>query len=457
MNRAFISLYLVIVLSIVLVGWGADKLWEFYNPEPDVGTYERSFFSLLEPQLQSLNYAEQVNRSQQLAEELNIVIELFDLDVFAKSSFAEGLLNGDIIPIYNEDGERSSYKKILGSTTVIRIKDADNKHTSSLAYLALIVIFYLAIAVAIYVWIWPLSRDLRQLESQTKYVGKDSLPGSVDVKVDIGHRSTVSHLAQAFNSMAERIRELISSHKEMTYAVSHELRTPLARMKFALEMARNSETLEGTGKQLESISKDVAEMDSLINELLAYAGYEQFSQTLTLKPGDLGALVESWKKNSFGDLGPTPAVSFTVHNHLLGSTVYCDWTLMERCLHNLFQNAMKYAESQVVVDLRCEHDRYYVSVEDDGPGIDASDAERVFQAFVRLRKDSRDNVCGFGLGLAIVHRIAKWHLGEVSVARSNLGGAKFSLSWPVSRFSSDASFSDRSSSASAIDKPRAED
>lgn len=70
-----------------------------------------------------------------------------------------------------------------------------------------------------------------------------------------------------------------------------------------------------------------------------------------------------------------------------------------------------------------------VQVDDDGPGVPEAERQRIFDSFVRLRQTESQGA-GFGLGLAIVARIADWHNGRVSVGQSHLGGARLTLLWP---------------------------
>jgi two-component system sensor histidine kinase RstB len=78
--------------------------------------------------------------------------------------------------------------------------------------------------------------------------------------------------------------------------------------------------------------------------------------------------------------------------------------------------------------------RCVVSIEDDGPGIDAHLREKVFTPFLRL-DDSRTRASGgYGLGLSIVRRVMYWHGGTAHASSSNaLGGAEFVLEWPLRR------------------------
>ncbi len=426
MNRAFLSLYAVIVVSVILLGWGADKLWQAYNPEPQNEPFEKLFFDVLDKNPLWVNGLAPSVIASRLEIELGEQVRVYQLDDFAQSAMFARLEEGGIVSVFDQQGVRSSYKRISNTHFVVCILQVDQDNESRLMYIALLTAFYLAIAVIVYFWVWPLSRDLRILQNYTQKVG-DGTPG----KVTLGQGSTVYNLAAAFNKMSERIDELLASHKEMTYAVSHELRTPLARMKFALAMVDVSscENENKNNKQLNSLREDIAEMDSLINELLAYAGFEQKNQALDFKQGDLIALVKNLVATNQGASGDD-SIRCEVVDQLSGKQVACEWYLMERCLHNVIQNAYKFTYEKIRIATGMDENTIWVSVEDDGPGILPEDEEKVFQAFVRLRHDTSDNRSGFGLGLAIVSRILKWHRGSVSIEKSELGGAKFILRWP---------------------------
>lgn len=430
MNRVFISLYFLIVVSVIFVGWGTDKLWQVYNPEPDTERFEDSFFILLERELRALSLDDAYIRAQQLSEKTKLDIEIYSIEELAKSDLAEQIERGEIVSIFDDVGRKSSYMR-MGDSQIIARVTADVQHEErGHLYVLLVIAFYLVIAVVIYFWIWPLSRDLRKLQFKTQRVGQDGVP----LKVELGQRSAVFSLADAFNKMVERVQDLLASHKEMTYAVSHELRTPLARMKFALEMAQDSESMPMIKKQLASVREDVDDMDRLINELLAYAGFELQNHSLALQSGELPELVDNLlKANASAVARENKTVEYTTKNNMQNGTVYCAWHLMECCLQNLVQNAFKYAQGEILVTLDSLPGLHQFTIEDDGPGIDKEDADRVFNPFVRLQQSMvyESSKSGFGLGLSIVKRIVKWHGGRITIGRSVMGGAKFTVQWPV--------------------------
>jgi len=423
MNRAFASLYLLIVCSIVGIGWGIDKLWEIYRSEPEVQGYVSSIFRVLEHELSSLPEEEYAKRVAEFAQTAQMKMELLRTVEFADSGLGQQILLGDVVTVAESQDVLVSYKRILNTDYILSIQQTSAGENENYVYHLLLVVFYFSIALVVYFWVWPLSRDLRLLESQTRRLGKDGIPSPVD----IGHHSAVFGLARSFNRMSERIRELINTHKEMTYAVSHELRTPLARMKFALEMAADIEDRKVQGRKLASIREDVGEMESLINELLTYAGFEQGVTKLNLKPGDLGALVRDVVKNCHNEVVD---LKHSLVDRIGDREVFCEWYLIERALHNIVSNGQRYASTKIRVILDMDEKDYIVIIEDDGPGIPKEDRSRIFNSFVRLRMNTNFDKSGFGLGLSIVNRIMEWHNGSAAVRESEWGGARFELRWP---------------------------
>lgn len=433
MNRAFISLYFFIVASVILMGWGLNQFWETLAPEQPANVEVQALFRALENNLQSPpSDAGYVQETRRLAEQLQISVDVLPLDDMAQSAATQELIAGGIISGQNEL-QNLWYKRIPNTDQVLVLGLPHSDDRESPLYNLLLMIFYVGIAIAIYLWVWPLSRDSKKLEIQTRNLGKDGVPQTLD----ISPASTLYPLARAFNHMAQRLRELIASHREMTNAVSHELRTPLARMKFALAMIDEQKLNEKDRRQLRSLELDIAEMESLISSLLMYAGFEQKTQSLQQTAGLMRDLLDEIQ------------LRFSRHNerHLQLSLsdqqadvpVYCEWKLIETVLQNLINNAKRYAQTRIAVEILHTEKEYIIAVEDDGPGIPADKRERVFESFVRLyhEEESASETTqgsatgGFGLGLAIVKRIMQWHSGTAEfVEPRHLGGARAQVRWP---------------------------
>ena len=427
MNRAFISLYVIIVAAILIVGWGMDKLWQAYNPEPQTSSFESAFLFLLEERLSPLRGEQLSAEIDRLNQSVNLQLSLYSLDELAKSTLAEKIVQGDVVSMFDEDGARLLYKNIEGTDFVLAARQKEALSRQSNLYSIFIFVFYLCLAIVVYFWVWPLSRDLRILEKHTVNIGKT---GSTE-KVVLRTGSNVQHLADAFNKMAERIQELLLSRKEMTYAVSHELRTPLARMKFALEILGENAESESIKEKLMGVREDVAALDKFVSELLSYASFDEGETQLQLSTGNFYSMCQSLVESlEEGMANQSVTIKIHVNNQSEYQAVSCDWLLMERVMSNLLENALRYAQSRIHISLDSDSSHFNVTVEDDGPGIPEEERERVFQSFVRLSGNAVEKRKGYGLGLAIVKRILYWHRGKVGVEQSALGGAKFILQWP---------------------------
>ncbi len=124
------------------------------------------------------------------------------------------------------------------------------------------------------------------------------------------------------------------------------------------------------------------------------------------------------------------AVTFTPIESNGPDDMEMDPYLMGIAVSNLLVNACRHAASEVVLTVNCSGNTNRIVIEDDGPGIDEADYDTVFWAFKRLDNDRNRDTGGYGLGLAIVARVAALHGGTVELRRASLCGAAFVLEWP---------------------------
>lgn len=422
MNRAFLSLYAFIVATVILLGWGLNNLWDSISPDVKTRPEIHTLFDLVEKSLAAGRDQDLEKGLQGGAAELQVI----PLDELATTGAFSQLKAGEILTV-QENGRISYYKLFLSRHQLLVLSYPVEDGKAKWIYKLLLIIFYLGIALAIFLWVWPLSRDAKRLERQTLWVGKDGVPEILQIAAT----STLYPLAQAFNQMAQRLRELVASHREMTNAVSHELRTPLARMKFALAMLEAQLADSKAQQHLHGITQDIHEMESLISSLLVYAGFEQHTQSLQKREGQMQDLLETLRER-FLRAGKSH-LQMDIVNLSKEVTCLCEWKLMETAVQNLVNNAVRYAQSRIRIEYGKQGHEWYLAVEDDGPGIPLAERERIFDSFVRLyhtdaERESRSS--GFGLGLAIVKRIMQWHKGQVKALDPQvLTGARIELRW----------------------------
>ncbi|MCW8880161.1 MAG: ATP-binding protein [Kangiellaceae bacterium] len=418
-QQLFFRFYAIIVISLIAVGWFINLLWSHSNTQEDDLSQVEIIVYLTSNQLELLSPDEQVEYLEKLNSQKQLSFSLLPQSQVTIFGAEKGVPHANQL-VVDEENSLFFYKLIPSSNKVLAL-EVPKYHARNTYDFFWLTGFYLIIAAIIYLTTRPLAKDLLDLEKASSSFAKHNW----DAKVDISQTSPVYHLAEAYNQLLTRISQLLNDQKEMSHAISHELRTPLARIKFSLELAQNTEDSQTIKKQLSSITDDINEIHSLIEELLNYASLEKESVKANIEKGDIIQLLE----HMVDKLTPhTNEVLLTLKSRASSLNIYCDSYLIERAAQNLIINGLKYAKSKVLVSISISQNHARLIVEDDGPGISPDDYQQVFDSFVRLEKSN--NKKGFGLGLAIVRRIAQLHSGRIEVSRSKLGGARFVLSIP---------------------------
>ncbi|WP_374470281.1 ATP-binding protein [Phenylobacterium sp.] len=218
----------------------------------------------------------------------------------------------------------------------------------------------------------------------------------------------VRRAAHAFIDMKGRIQRHIDQRTTLLAAVSHDLRTPLTRLKLELALAEPS-------TRTAAMKKDLAEMEHMIDEYLAFARGEGGEAVETVR------LRELLDEVSEGARRAGAQVTLTAEPEL---TARVRPNALKRALSNLVMNAAVHGEHVEVTARPRPSGGLEIVVDDDGPGIPAEQYEEAFKAFGRLDESRNQNTKGVGLGLAIARDVARGHGGDITLEASPLGGLR---------------------------------
>ena len=218
----------------------------------------------------------------------------------------------------------------------------------------------------------------------------------------------VRQAARAFLAMKARIQRHVDQRTTLLAAVSHDLRTPLTRL--ALELA-----LSEPGERIEEMKRDVAEMEHMIDEYLAFARGEGAESIETV---DLGRLLDEVSQSA-GRAGAQVVVDAEPN---LAAGVRPN--ALKRALSNLIMNAADHGQMVEVTGRSGQTGGAEITIDDNGPGIPEERYEEAFAPFGRLDEGRSPNHKGVGLGLAIARDIIRGHGGDVTLDRSPLGGLR---------------------------------
>jgi len=431
MKKLTLSLVIAMLTTTFLLGWALDSIFSTAqidsSNDQDSLTTElwayQNIGSALATTIDKQNKINPISDSWPQQDNLTLSINTLDslfLPQILRSSFHKGqalvLHNDDFVTMhfYLENHQRVLTLKIVPQGSLV----PDNQW--QLIFTSL---FYLGILCVILMWLYPLIKQLNQLKKTAHAFGQ----GDLSTRVSSQRFSYTSDIECEFNHMATRIESLINDNKLLSDAVSHDLRTPLSRLRFGIEALQETNDPARQKRYQQHLCNDIDEMEQLVNVLLQYARLDSLDN-LQLQPIDITSLVNNISAQfEFSDK------QFTWH--LLDTTclIKANQAHVKMMLNNLLSNAQQYAIEQVFVSLKYDDNSLTIIIEDDGMGIEESQRESLLKPFIR-GQHARNNATekGYGMGLAIVSRIAALHRASLVIDGSpTLGGARISITFEI--------------------------
>lgn len=228
----------------------------------------------------------------------------------------------------------------------------------------------------------------------------------------------VQPLIVAINRLFERLSIASRAQKTFLADVAHQLRTPLSVLQTESELALMRPHPASLNATLHYLHRSAVRASHLVTQLLALARADPDAQLapvfslVDLK--DLGSdAANEWSRQAF-------AADVDLGFQLEPAPIRGQFVLLRELLSNLIHNAIEHAGTgcQITVKTYVAHQHSILEVEDNGPGIDANEQQRVLQRFVRGRNAAG---LGSGLGLAIVSDVARIHKAEVTLGSPGSG------------------------------------
>lgn len=274
-----------------------------------------------------------------------------------------------------------------------------------------------------------ITKDIGTIKRGIKHIAA----GDFSYTIPIDSKDELGLLAQSFNSMSARLKELDDMKSEFISIVSHELKTPLTSMKEAANLL-----LEGIGGELQGKQKRlITIMDQginrllqITNELLDMSRLESGTIQLNREPYDMNSILATFV-SEMKPYADNRGIHLVVNYGSEACMVKADRTKILQVLTNLTHNAIKYSNDGGAVELRLHPDSgmFLVEIEDHGKGIPEEDIPLIFEKFYQSKATRGHS--GIGLGLAIAKRIVEAHGGTIH-AQSTVGkGSIFSFRLPA--------------------------
>jgi signal transduction histidine kinase len=403
-RRLYLQIYVTIIASLVLVVVLAGILWTVFGRDQ----MNREVFDiagrLAYLSLPATDAPADVKRTamERLGRELAIDLTVFDRD------WRLGATSGEASPPFPDLSPRGEWQRAHGASLwaldlpdgrwlVVDLGRRGLRHPIWNLVLLLGSVA-LGIGLGAYPLVRRLTRRLERLQTGVEAIGA----GDLAARVEVAGRDEVAALAASFNEAAEKIEKLLGAHRLLLADASHELRTPLSRIRLGVDMLEEG----GDPARWAVLRQDIAELDSLIDEILLMSRLDAGSHADLSQEVDLVALVaeECARYEGCTLSGRAP-------------DIHGDPRLLRRLVRNLLENAHNHGAPPVEARIEAAEGAgdtaVTLTVSDGGTGIAAADREKVFRPFYRA--PGRQNVRGYGLGLPLVRQIAEAHGGSVAI------------------------------------------
>jgi signal transduction histidine kinase len=321
-----------------------------------------------------------------------------------------------VVSIRVEDGSRI----YLGLSEEDQLRILNNFRVNFALLWLIIVLFGFALVFSIS---RSLLKHVQTITNAASRIGRSDLTTRVPTT---SRTDEVAHLALTLNNMLDRIENSMHQLHTMTDSLAHDIRSPITAVRGRLEASLSARSPE---EQTDSIASSIEVLDRLsqfLTDSLDVAEANADALRLARSEVDLEeALV------SMIDLYQ-PSMSekdLTLDFHHAGPVrVSADMGLIHRMISNLFDNEVTHLPTgcRVTVGVRAEQSACLI-VEDDGPGFAPEIIQHLFERSTKGR-DSR----GHGLGLAFVDAVVRAHGGTVIASNPPAGGARITITLPLS-------------------------
>jgi signal transduction histidine kinase len=255
--------------------------------------------------------------------------------------------------------------------------------------------------------------------------------GEYDRRVTASSRDEVGELGRAFNRMAADLAEVDRVRRDLIANVAHELRTPLGALRAGLENVVDG-VERPDPKTLSTMLGQVERLGQLVEQLLDLSKLESGAVPLDRRPVAAKALLQHVEAEWLpGARARGVALNVVVEPDDL--VLDADEVRLHQVVANLVANAVRHAPAgtSVTIAARAGSRGPLLEVLDEGPGIPAADAERVFQRFYRSDQARSSGDGGSGLGLAIARWIVELHDGTIRTEERTPTGCRMVIELPA--------------------------
>ena len=368
--------------------------------------------------VQKYNFLDEVNPKSD--QKFFIFSEIINNDLMVHTSSVLNLDNEKIIITISEISNEISVAVLERKNFVLRS-----------VLIAAIVIMIFSLFLNNYI-----IKPIRSLNSYAKKISYGNPKISDNVVVDFDKRDDeIGNLSKSLTDMTSKLYQRIELAERFASDLTHEIRNPLASLKGASDLLNQTKDDNQKIKLLKILSNDVERIERLITDYSQVLKDEASQSRAIAKNFDLIQLIESIIEDfNLDTVNQKKNIQFNFENKqkLKKANVFGVESRIEQVIANLLDNAVSFspANSIILIKLNLEKNNFKILIQDEGPGFDENNLDKVFERFYSDRPSDQKGSHS-GLGLNIVKNIIDSHKGNISVYNNkNNKGAVVDISLP---------------------------
>lgn len=325
------------------------------------------------------------------------------------------------IPVYV--GEVQQGYLIL-HTAMEEVEELQND-VLGIMYMPFFVILLVLVLVLTY-----LSKTIIRPITKLNKAAREYAKGNFETKTGVKGKDEIGELSDSLEYMAGELSKLDEYRKNFIANVSHDFRSPLTSIKGYLEaMLDGTIPPEKYNRYLNIVLNESKRLTKLTTSLLELNDFDTYGPILKRQNFDVVDVIRE-TRNTLEGVSEKKKIDIQISCPEEDAVVYADKMKIGQVIHNLLDNAIKFSPEKgtIIVTVYDKNGKMFVSVKDQGPGIEKDKQKKVWDRFYKTDSSRGKDKQGTGLGLAIAKEIIKAHGENINLISTEGAGSEFVFS-----------------------------
>jgi len=295
----------------------------------------------------------------------------------------------------------------------------------SIMYMPFFVMLLMIVLVLMY-----LSRMIIKPIAKLNIAAREYAKGNFEKKTGVVRKDEIGELSDSLEYMASELSKLDEYRKNFIANISHDFRSPLTSIKGYLEaMLDGTIPPERYDRYLNIVLNESKRLTKLTSGLLELNDFDTYGPILKKSKFDIVDVVKE-TRNTLEGVCEQKKIDIRINCPAEDTIVYADKMKIGQVVHNLMDNAVKFSpkKGRIEVTIYDKNNKVFVSVKDQGPGIEKEHQKKVWDRFYKTDSSRGKDKQGTGLGLAITKEIIKAHGENINLISTEGAGSEFVFS-----------------------------